>query len=185
MNWPLLVSIVIPIMTLLIGALLNRFLERKAKLITYLGHASVFEVHPTPGTTQYIHTHSIVVSNAGGKAANNVRISHRQLPDYYIHPAVPHRVEDIPQGGKDIVIPVMVPGQQITVSYLYAPPVTWNLINEGTRSDEGFAHVHNVIQTRQFSQKTNYFFAYLMIAGCIATLYLLILLFIKILSLIR
>jgi len=185
MNWPLLVSVVIPILTLLGGAVLNRFLERKAKLITYLGHASVFEIHPTPGTTEHVHTHSIVVNNAGGKAANNVRISHHQLPNYYIFPAIPHRVEDVPQGGKDIVIPLMVPGQQITVSYLYTPPVTWNLINEGTRSDEGFARVQNVIQTRQFSTKVNYFFAYLMIAGAAATLYLLIVLLMRLLTLIH
>jgi hypothetical protein len=181
-DWPLVISVVIPLLTLVLGAVLNRLIERRAKLTTYLGHASVFEVHPATGVAQHVHTHSIVVTNVGGKAANNVRLSHLQLPDFYIWPAVPHAVEEVPQGGRDIVIPVMVPGQQITVSYLYFPPTTWNLINAGVRSDEGFAKVLNMLPTRQFSKPINYLIFFLMLVGTITVLYLIILLVIWLFS---
>ncbi len=181
-NWPLLVSIVIPLLTLFLGAILNRLIERRAKLTTYLGHTSIFEIHPAGGDARYIHTHSVVVTNAGGKAANNVRLSHHQLPDFYIWPAVPHMVEDIPQGGRDIVVPVMVPGHQITVSYLYFPPTTWNLVNAGVRSDEGFAKTLNVLPTRQFSKPINFLIFCLMLVGTTSILYLLILLIMRLLT---
>jgi hypothetical protein len=183
MNWPLIVSIVIPILTLVLGVILNRVIERRAKLTTYLGHTSIFEVHPPGAAAQLIHMHSIVVTNVGGKAANTVRLSHHQLPDFYIWPAVPHGVEEVPQGGRDIVIPVLVPGQQITISYLYYPPVTWNLVNAGVRSDEGFAKALNVLPVRQFSKSVNSLIGFLMLMGTIATFYLVILLLIKIYSL--
>jgi len=182
LNWPIIISIAIPLITLFLGAILNRLIERRAKITTYLGHASIFEVHPPNGPPFFVHTHGIVVTNVGGKAANNVRISHHQLPHFYIWPTVPHLVEDLPQGGKDIVIPILVPGQQLTISYLYYPPVTWNLVNSGTRSDEGLAKVLNVLPVRQFSKPVNFFLFYLMLMGTISTLYLLILLFIKVFS---
>src|SRR5437762_1297129 len=118
-DWPLVVSIAIPILTLFLGAALNRVLERRVKLITYLGHTSVFAVQPNPPAINYIHTHAIVIRNGGRLPAHNIRIGHYVLPNFYIFPAVAHTVEDIPQNGKDIVIPILVPGEQITVSYLY------------------------------------------------------------------
>lgn len=178
-NWPLVVDIVVPIASLFIGAWLNRVIERTAKLITYLGHTSVFEFHPTPETTAHCHTHSIVISNTGRKAATNVRVSHFQLPNYYIYPPTPHTVEDIPQGGKDIVLPNLVPGQQITVSYLYFPPVIWSQINNTTRSDEGFAKVQNVLPTRQLPKTINILAALFMFIGIITVIYFLILLSIR------
>ena len=36
----------------------------------------------------------------------------------------PDRPEDLPQGGKEIVIPVLAPGEQLTISYLYFGPTT-------------------------------------------------------------
>lgn len=181
-DWPLLVSIVIPLLTLFLGAVLNRLVERRAKLTTYLGHASVFELHPNNGPAELIHTHAIVITNVGGKAASNVRLTHNHLPDFHIWPALPHTVEDIPGGSRDIVIPVLVPGQQITVSYMYFPPITWNLINGPVRSDEGLAKVLNMLPVRQFSKPVRFFIGYLMLAGTIATLYILIVISIKVIT---
>jgi hypothetical protein len=178
-DWPLVISIVIPILTLFVGAAINRVLERRVKLITYLGHTSVFTVQPDPQTTNYIHTHAIVIRNAGGLPAHNLRIGHHVLPNFYIFPSVSHTVEEIPKNGKDIVIPVLVPGEQITVSYLYGPPLIWNQINSQTKCDEGFAKAINVLPTTQYSRAVGVLAFFLWIMGIVAIVYIVIWLFIR------
>ena len=59
------------------------------------------------------------------------------LPDFTIWPEIQHHVEDLPGSGREIVIPTLVPGEQITVSYLYFAPVTFDQINAGIRSRKG------------------------------------------------
>ena len=48
------------------------------------------------------------------------------------------------------MFPRVVPGEQITLSYLYFPPITWNLVNNYVKSDEGMATVITVLPARQF-----------------------------------
>ena len=69
-----------------------------------------------------INTHEVVLRNTGNRAATNVQMSHAYLPDQFnINPALPYSVEALPNGAKDIVIPTLVPKQQITVAYMYLP----------------------------------------------------------------
>ena len=123
------------------GAFIVKRVDGKPKLVAYWGHVSSFTMTAL-GTQQplTINTHEVVLRNAGNKAATNVRISHAYLPDQFnIFPAVPYSIEDIPGGAKDLVIPTLVPEQQITIAYLYYPPITFAQINSGVRSNEGFA----------------------------------------------
>ena len=132
-EWDLVIKIAVPLGTLLLGKYLDRWLAKRPKLISYLVHASAFTIR---GENQgVIHTHAIVVRNAGREAASNVRIGHYILPDQYqLFPAVPHTVERDPSGAgaAEIVIPQLVPGEQVTVSYLYTPPLLSNQINAYT-----------------------------------------------------
>jgi hypothetical protein len=64
---------------------------------------------------------------------------------------MPYRVEPTPGGGTDLVFPTLVPGDQVTISYLYFPPITWGQINGTTKSDEGLAKIIHVLPTQQYS----------------------------------
>ncbi len=148
------------------------------KLISYLGHVSAFILRDEKRTQVY--THAIVVRNAGKKTANNVRIGHNQLPpDFQIYPSVPHKVESIATGGSEILIEKLVPGEQITVSYLYSPPLTWGQINSYTKSDEGFAEILNVVPTPQASKWVINLLWVLIGIGVIAIIYVIVGVFIK------
>jgi hypothetical protein len=147
-DWSLFSNVAWPIALLVIGALINRYFERRPKLITYYGHTSAFRLR-TPEQNQ-VFTHSIVIRNAGRKSANNVAVGHNFFPrDYQIFPAIAHEVRKIPDSADEIFIPVLVPGQQITISYLYWPPVTYAQVNTYVKSDDGFAKVLHVIPTPQ------------------------------------
>lgn len=147
-NWDTVVKIVVPLGTLILGKYVDRWLTKRPKLIIWLGHSSAFNVRSQPPVN--VHTHAIVVRNAGRETAHQVRIGHNILPDnYQLFPAVPHTIERTEGGIAEIVIPTLVPNEQITVSYLYSPPLLWSQIHAYTKSNEGFAKALYVLPTPQ------------------------------------
>ena len=139
-DWQILTNIAAPMLALVFGVWINRRFENRPVLLSHWGHASSFNYQQGDGTTGVVNTHSVVIRNAGRRAATNVRLSHNVLPaNFNIWPAVEYQVKDVPNSGADIVIPKLVPGQHLTISYLYFPPVTYADVNAGVRSDEGFA----------------------------------------------
>ncbi|MEN7526491.1 hypothetical protein [Cupriavidus sp. DL-D2] len=110
--------------------------------------------NPTSGSGQaqvpgvQLHVHGIAVRNAGKKTAFNVRIGHNlKVHHYTIEPRVKHDTFEGPDGGWEILIPSLVPNEQVLISYLYFPPIVWSQIHSYTKSDEGFARYLNVLPT--------------------------------------
>lgn len=148
-NLELLSRIAVPLGTLMLGKYLDQWLAKRPKLISYLFHASAFSIR---GSTPYtVHTHAIVIRNTGRVAASNVRVGHLVFPEHYqLFPPILHDLVKTSEGGGEIVIPKLVPGEQVTISYLYFPPLLYTQIHSYTKSDEGFAKVLTVLPTPQF-----------------------------------
>ncbi len=147
-DFEMIAKIVSPIITLLLGSILKYYTERRSKLVSFLVHISTFKLHDEPQTL--VFTHSIVVRNTGGKSATNVRVGHNFLPpNIQVIPSVKYTIEQNPEGGAEIIFPIIVPKEQVTISYLYFPPLTWNQVNTYTKSDDGFANILNVIPMPQ------------------------------------
>lgn len=159
-----------------VGPLVQQLLERRAKLNTYLLHSSAVRVHPPNADPIIVHLHAIVIRNDGKKPALNVRVGHNVLPDYSVFPDVQHSVLDLPGGGKEILFPALIPGEQLTIQYLYFPPMLYNQINTPPRSDEGYARFPNVLPTPQLSKPIMYLFRGLLFVGVVTIVYLFLLL---------
>lgn len=102
---------------LFLGGWFNYLWERRPLLITHYGHVSGFWVTPPGGQAVAVHTHSVVVRNAGRRSATNVRLRHHVLPnDYSLWPEMEHRVEEVAHGARELIIPTLVPGEQVTIS---------------------------------------------------------------------
>eukprot|EP01136_Pigoraptor_vietnamica_P045046 Opistho-1_new@22547 len=155
-DYDALVKLLAPLLVALAGAWAKRRFEGKPKLVTYVVHAASNPLPlagPPPegqpalanAPPQAINTHAIVVRNAGRKTAHSVRIDHAFFPfSYSVFPPIHHTLAR--QGeGAEILIPVLVPGEQITVSYLYFPPVTWDRVNGWVKCDEGMARAVTAI----------------------------------------
>ncbi|MHB8483349.1 MAG: hypothetical protein ACYDBV_11550 [Nitrospiria bacterium] len=170
-NWNAIATISAPIIALFIGVWVNRRFENRPVLISYLGHVSVFRHQPQPGNVMQVHTHSVILRNAGRRSATNVRLRHNTLPDFNIWPEIQHHVEDLPTGGREIVIPTLIPGEQITISYLYFPPTTIDQINAGIRCDQGFARPIPVLLQRQYPRWVSLIAAILLVIGLISVVY--------------
>jgi hypothetical protein len=170
-DWNAVATIAAPVIALFAGVWVNRRFESRPALISYFSHVSAFRYTPPGGQSLGINTHSVVLRNTGRKSATGIRIHHNTLPDFNIWPAVVHTVETLPDGTKDIVIPVLVPGEQITVSYLYFHPITVTQINAGIKSDQGFSQQISVLLQRQFPRWIRITVGILMIAGLVAILY--------------
>lgn len=169
-DWGLVADIAAPIIALFVGATLDRLLERRPRLLTYCGHVSSFTLRGTAGNTR-IHTHSVVVWNGGRKPANNVRLGHPYLPSFELSPSTQCSVEPLLGGGHELILPILVPGEQVTISYLYYPPITWNQINSYVKSDEGMATQIAVLPTRQYPKWVVRIGRFLLIVGVVATVY--------------
>lgn len=148
------------------GALVKQRVEGSPKLVSSYQHSSAFQAKTPEGQSFTIHTHEVVVRNAGRKPATNVRLSHLVLPQFNIFPSVPYTVEQLPDGSSDIVIPTLVPKQQVTVSYLYYPPLLFTGVNSGIRSDQGFAKPVELEISAKNSTTFNIFAASLFLLGC-------------------
>lgn len=150
-DWDLVLRIAMPLVALIVGVALNKAVEDRPGLVTYYGHTSAHVLKDPAGQRPdiQIHTHSVVVRNSGRKTATNVRVGHIFLPDFNVFPPVKHDVEYFASGAADIVFPTLVPKEQVTIGYVYFPPVIFNQINTNVKSDEAIARVLDVLPTPQ------------------------------------
>lgn len=168
------------LLSAVVGAVATRALEKRSKLIAYYGHRASVGLPPNPGDSPttprpFVNMHAVVIRNVGRKAATNVRVSHWFLPDSFsVFPSAQHFVEEVRDNGKDIVFPVLVPGQQVTINYVYGPNVTWDRVNSGVRSDDGLAQVVPVLLSRQYPRWVNVTALALMVSGAAAIAYVLV-----------
>jgi hypothetical protein len=169
-EWPVVATIAAPIIALFVGAALNRFLERRPRVISYLGHVSGIRL-TRPQDSVVVNTHSVVLRNAGRRAATNVRLGHAVLPDFQVFPDIDYTVRDLPGGEKEIVIPTLVPKKEVTVTYLYFPPLTWSQVNTHLESDDGPVRVIRVLPTLQLPKWAIVVLWGLIVYGVIALLY--------------
>lgn len=144
------VKLAAPFLTAVIGVLAKIYSDAKPKLVSFMIHSFAI---PTRNQNQpdngpiIVHTHTIAVRNSGKKTATNVRIGHNSLPDFQIHPPLNHEVTRNQDNTGEILIPSLVPGEQIAIAYLYFPPQTYQDINSYCKSDEVLAKYVNVVPT--------------------------------------
>jgi len=153
------------------GVLIKDWMERKPKLVTYFGAVSTHRLRPADQPMLQVHTHEVVVRNIGKKPAKNVRMTHAVLPDYHVMPQVQHTVETPAEGSHDIVFPVLLPGEQVTVAYIYFPPLIAGGVNTGVRHEDGFARHVPVLLQRQFSRPVMYLIVSIQLVGLLTLAY--------------
>lgn len=170
-DWNAVATIAAPVITLFLGVWVNRKFESRPILISYFSHVSAFRYTPSGAKPMGINTHSVVLRNTGRMSATGIRIHHNTLPDFNIWPTAVYAVEELPDGTKDIVIPRLVPGEQITISYLYFHPTTVDHVNAGIKCDQGFSQEIPVLLQRQFPRWVRFLVGTLMIAGLVTIFY--------------
>lgn len=171
MDWALFATFAAPVFALIIGVAIDRFLERRPKVISYIAHTSAVNVQPPEGMPYTVHTHSVVVRNTGRKPALELRLGHYFLPNFSVYPTVPYEVRSIPGGGSEIVFQSLVPGEQLTVAYLYQPPIVWSNVNSYTKHSEGFAKVVSMLPTQQWPPSVRLLIWTLVALGATTALY--------------
>ncbi|MBF6595901.1 MAG: hypothetical protein IVW51_15870 [Thermaceae bacterium] len=172
-DWVVVATLAAPVIALFAGIWVNRIGENRPILVFYYGHTSAFKYTTQTGNKVDIFTHTVVLTNIGRKSASDIRLGHSVLPDFVIYPSAHYSVEDLPDGSRDIVIPTLVPREQIVVSYLYFPPTTWKQINTSIKSKEGFARQVPVLLQQQYPLSFSVIAAILMFVGLVTLLYLL------------
>ena len=171
-NWGIASDIAAPIIALFVGVWLNRAFESRPVLISYYGHISSHRIHPPNQNVTVVHSHAVVLRTAGRRSATNVRLHHHTLPDFDIYPSIDYSTSTLNDGSIDIVIPTMPPGREITISYLYFPPLVATNINAGIDSNEGVAKQIPVLLQRMMPSWFNRLALLMMIVGLVTVGYL-------------
>jgi len=163
------------VVLIFVTAAVTRWFERKPKLITYVSHSASFTYSTGHGGKEAVNTHTLVIRNTGSKAATNVRVGHNHLPeDFDISPKRTFKVESIGDGEcSDIVFDTVAPSEQITISYLYFPPVFADQIIGLVKSDEGIAKGIDVWLTRRFPPWVNFLITFHVVIGASTIVYFL------------
>lgn len=170
MELDVIAKLLAPILTGTVVFLVKSYLEAKPKLILYLVQALAIPLKDGKNTS--VNTHSIVVRNTGKKTANNVRIGHNYLPkSYQLYPKLTHEVVDGADGSKEIIIPTLVPGEQVNISYLYYPPDTYQIVNSYCKSDESSAKAISVIPAVQLNKLQIFVIWFLLFIGTSTIVY--------------
>jgi hypothetical protein len=160
----------------------DRLFEKRSKLVAYLLNATSVSVNPPNGSRVLVNLHSVVIRNNGRKPALNVRLGHNMLrevdalPDFSIFPNIQYSIEPLPSGGREIVFPILVPGEQVTIQYLYFAPILWHEINTHIKCNDGNASILTVLPTPQLSTPKLIVVKVFFYIGVIVSIYLLFLL---------
>ncbi|HAT4697482.1 hypothetical protein SC738_04275 [Legionella pneumophila serogroup 1] len=123
-----------------------------------------------------VHTHAVVVRNTGKLPTKNVRLGHNFLPNHNIFPNIKYELTNLPNGGKEISFPILVPNEQITISYLYFAPTVYTDINTHVMSDDGLAKVISVIPSPNLSTKIKNMLYILIFIGATTLIYFILVL---------
>ncbi|MFG3449584.1 hypothetical protein ACGFZ3_13465 [Stenotrophomonas sp. NPDC047960] len=145
-------KLVAPIVSALLIAGFKWYTEGRPRVISYLVQSWGVLIADGPDGTKggMVHSHSIVVANIGRKPATGVRVTHSikdHLPAHAVHPPTQYTIERNPEGYPQIVFPVLVPKQEVTISYLYFPPLFAGQILGNVLSNEGMARILQMVPT--------------------------------------
>jgi hypothetical protein len=119
-----------------------------------------------------VNHHSVVVRNVGGLPAHNVRFPHTVLPEFTVFPAIAYVRQPFQTGADQIVFPVLPPGAQVTISYLYLAPLRYEGVNLPIQSDEGAPKVLNVLLQPQLTRWQQRLVWTLLVIGVATVVYL-------------
>ncbi len=147
-------QIAIPLLCIFLGAYLSNWFVQPS-LIAYIGFVADFHIKTDTNPVD-IFTHSLVIRNQGKKVANNVRLGHFCLPpNYRVSPSVDYSIETTSNGIKEILLPRLLPGEQITISYVYFDSIVTGKIHNYVKSDEVLARVVKVLSVQQYPTWVN------------------------------
>lgn len=132
-----------PLFAIIVQYILKRYDEKGPRVIHYFQHSSATVVSLKEQAPIQVHSHGLIVKNVGDKPARNVKIYNARLDgESYlsIWPDVSFEEVKLPNGGREICVPILVPNEQITLSYLYSPPVMAFQFMHTVKHDEGFSN---------------------------------------------
>lgn len=173
-EWTVFLKFASPIIAVSVGFIISRFFSERERLIAFYDyiashvHNSVVEEREVT----HINTHAVVIRNNGNKTATNVRISHNVLPDIKIFPETDYKIKELPEGGKELIIPRITPKKEYTISYLYFPPIRFNDIASSIESDTGPAKIIKVRRQQIYPRWLSSLRVASMILGLITLLYI-------------
>lgn len=150
----------------------GRLFQDKSKVISWMDLGASFTLGDPDADGSRLHTHRIVLKNTGRGSAKNLRLGHLYFPEKIdVTPAVQYTITKNPDGHVELLFPTLVPGESITVSYLYFAPRIAAEINTYAKSDEGAVRIVTALPTPLPSMKVVRLLQFLAFTGACFLIY--------------
>jgi hypothetical protein len=97
----------------------------------------------------------VVIRNAGRLPAHNVHVPHNGMlsaANIHVstHPTINYEIKPLKNNTEELFFPTVPAKFQVTIFYLYFPPILYNQINAPIYFDEGQAREIRVLPQQQF-----------------------------------
>ena len=158
-------EIATPLLAVVLATVLARIYDRRPKIYSWILNSGQVTLKNESGEKSIVRTLTVVLRNEGKKPAQNVRISHLNLPQFSTFPTIDMDVEHDEEGGGVITIPKMLPGERVNINYLYFPPLNVSEVHNEVRHDEGFAENVRIEPLRRFPTWFNVTVVVLVVIG--------------------
>lgn len=167
-------GIVVGVITIIIGLIIQKILERRSRLIYYITNVSAFAV-PDTNPPLNLFFHSLVIRNQGKKEAEEVEICHNfPITLYKIYPNKNVSFKESASADRPILlIDSLAPGETITLTYLQYAPLNLHFLYQYIKSKEGLAKQITMALQRIFPKQVNYVIVAFLIWGIFCFLYFL------------
>lgn len=137
-DWNVIATLVAPVFALLVGYWLRDILKKKPKLLYRMTASEPVTLIEDPDNPLTMQMCSLSVVNAGKAPTSEVRIGHKTLPAHSVSPVTAYKIETLADKGKEIIFPRLLGNEEITITYLYSPPLKWQEINTHVKSNDAF-----------------------------------------------
>lgn len=174
-------TVIAALATAVLAGAFQLYAQSHPRIIYYFVHSSavtlpahaipaVPAVNGAPAVVQVpqlaLHTHVMVISNIGGKSATNVRLGHSQHVAFAMYPPLYLSFQ-----GNEICIPTLVPKEQITITYVYEPPLLATGVHTYQKCDQCLVQYANMEPAQVAGVWTRRIRYFLFGVGSVTTMY--------------
>lgn len=167
-------GIIVGVITLAIGVIIGKILERRSRLVYYLTDIAMFKITELDPSLE-LYFHSLVIRNNGKKEAQDIEICHGFHAKYYnIYPnkTITWKKSESPD-NPIMLIDNLAPKEMVTITYLERYPHSLDLLYQYIKSKEGLARKISVAPLRILPKPINYIIMGFLIWGLFCLVYFL------------
>lgn len=190
-NYHIMGSVTSALITAVISLIINKISRGRIKVVAFSERPCSHELpnHNLPDKPFILNTHVLSIINTGQLSANNIIINHTPICshsthmfNYKIFPITDYTETVLSDSSKQVCIEKLRPKEHITISYIYSPAITANMVCSNIKHDDGLVDFINVMPTKHYPKWVQWLLRAILFIGSTTIIYWLITIFLLVYS---